>query len=164
MLGQNQGNTISDHSFGRAFDIYQVSAAWDAVERRYLQNTGKNLNAKITSKEAYMFQLDTLLTKLNSMPVHLVPDYMTISSSYADPSYSTVDNLSNKVTTRFPNLKYLKIKLENSGNSSGFIHIGFSDSRGGFYAGPNGRLATSVDSRVLASSFIDRSLLWRNTR
>ena len=97
-----QGNSITDHAFGRAFDImglYEVST--DQTERRYSRNI-----AKITTKQGYTHQLDPLLKKFHAMPPHLVPDYMAISASFTDPEYDTMtDNQTSIVNTKFLNLK-----------------------------------------------------------
>jgi hypothetical protein len=135
----SQGNSITDHAFGRAFDIMGLyENVIDHVERRYLRNI-----TKINSKQGYQHQLDTLLRKLNAMPPHLVPDYMAVSAKYVDQQYDTMEDFETSIlAVKYPNLKYLKIKRDTSAAHDNHIHISFAATRGGIYAGPNGQLAT----------------------
>lgn len=138
-----QGNSITDHAFGRAFDIMSISSV--ATDQAQRHQGAKNIT-KITTKQGYRFQLDLLLKKLNAMPPHLVPDYMAISASFTDPEYDTMnDDESNLKTsiigTKYTNLKHIKIKRDTSTAHDNHIHISFAATRGGVYTGPNGQLA-----------------------
>ena len=143
----SQSSSITDHAFGRGFDIMSIYAAYDQVERKYLKNL-----SKITSKEGYQYQLDLLLKKLNSIPQHLVPDYMAISAQYTDPEYDTYDNLTSIVGVKYPNLKYLKIKRDTTTAHNNHIHISFAATRGGVYIGPNGMLQISSSNTGLSKN------------
>lgn len=134
-----QGNNITDHAFGRAFDIMGLyENVTDQVERKYLKKI-----TKINSKQGYQHQLDVLLRKLNAMPQHLVPDYMAVSAKYIEEEYDTMDPQKTSVIgVKYPNLKHLKIKRDSSPTHDNHIHISFAATRGGIYAGPNGQLAT----------------------
>lgn len=143
----SQSSSITDHAFGRGFDIMSIYSAYDQVERKYARNL-----SKITSKEGYQYQLDLLLKKLNSIPQHLVPDYMAISAQYTDPEYDTYENLTSIVGIKYPNLKYLKIKRDTSGVHNNHIHISFAATRGGTYVGPNGVLQIAFSNTALSKN------------
>ena len=133
-----QGNSITDHAFGRAFDIMNLyQTAMDQVERKYLRRI-----TNINSKQGYDYQLHLLLTKFNAMPQHLVPDYMAISASYTGEEYDTYNNSTSIIATKYPNLGHLKVKRDTSGAHNNHIHFSFAATRGGIYTGPNGQLET----------------------
>lgn len=133
-----QGNSITDHAFGRAFDIMGLyENVTDQTERRYLRTI-----TKINSKQGYQHQLDILLRKFNAMPPHLVPDYLAISFKYIDAEYDTMKDFESSIlAVKYPNLKHIKVKRDNSGAHDNHIHMSFAATRGGVYIGPNGQLA-----------------------
>lgn len=148
----SQTNTITDHAFGRAVDIMSVYSSYDQVERKY----SKNLNL-ITTKEGHLYQLDLILKKMNAMPQHLIPDYIAVGAKFVDETYDTFSPKGGKLKSLYPNLKYLKLKRDESGAHNNHFHISFSPERGGRYLGRNGSLdnaAQSMNSRL--NSVVDQ--------
>lgn len=149
----SESNSITDHAFGRAVDIMSVYSAYDQVERKY----AKNLNA-ITTKEGHVYQLDLILKKMNAMPQHLIPDYIAVGAKFVDESYDYYGKYKgSKLTSMYPNLRFLKLKRDESGAHNNHFHISFSPERGGRYLGRNGSLdnaTQSMSSRI--NSMVDQ--------
>lgn len=143
----SQSGSITDHAFGRAVDIMSVNPSYDQVERKYL----KNLSA-ITTKDGHLYQLNVLLTKMNAMPQHLIPDYIAVSASFVDEAYDTYSSKAGKLKSMYPNLGYLKLKRDESGAHNNHFHISFAPERGGRYVGPNGSLQNAVLKNIFGSS------------
>lgn len=135
-----QENTITDHAFGRAFDFFSILPVNNSAERKY----EKNLD-KITTKEGYQYQLNVFLSKLNAMPLHLIPDFICVSSKFVDASYDTYQSKTNSLATKYPKLKYLKLKRDLTGHDN-HIHISFAPARGGIYNGPASLTSASSGS------------------
>lgn len=143
----SQSNTITDHAFGRAVDIMSIYASYDQVERRY----SKNLSA-ITTKDGHLYQLDILLRKMNSMPSHLIPDYIAVSAAFVDEAYDTYSPKGGKVKSMYPNLVNLKLKRDESGAHNNHFHISFAPERGGRYVGPNGSMQNILQKNSSTTS------------
>ena len=120
-IDKNNKNSISDHVFGRAFDIRSVGDY-----------------GVIRGKERYAVALDIVLQKLNTMPQPLMPDLIVIDPDVAKDKgigegYESADTA---IKTQYPNLKYVNFEFgpEHTDN----IHISFSPQRGGKYIGSGG--------------------------
>jgi hypothetical protein len=120
-IDKNNKNSISDHVFGRAFDIRSVGDY-----------------GVIRGKERYAVALDIVLQKLNTMPQPLMPDLIVIDPDVAKDKgigegFESVDTA---IKTQYPNLKYVNFEFgpEHTEN----IHISFSPQRGGKYIGSGG--------------------------
>jgi hypothetical protein len=120
-IDKNAKNSISDHVFGRAFDIRSVGDY-----------------GAIRGKERYAIALDIVLQKLNTMPQPLLPDLIVIHPDVAKDKgigegYEKIDTA---IKTQYPNLKYINFEFgpEHTEN----IHISFSPQRGGKYIGSGG--------------------------
>jgi hypothetical protein len=120
-IDKNSKNSISDHVFGRAFDIRSVGDY-----------------GVIRGKERYAVALDIVLQKLNTMPQPLMPDLIVIDPDVAKDKgigegFESVDTA---IKTQYPNLKYVNFEFgpEHTEN----IHISFSPQRGGKYIGSGG--------------------------
>jgi len=120
-IDKNAKNSISDHVFGRAFDIRSVGDY-----------------GVIRGKERYAVALDIVLQKLNTMPQPLMPDLIVIDPDVAKDKgigegFESVDTA---IKTQYPNLKYVNFEFgpEHTEN----IHISFSPQRGGKYIGSGG--------------------------
>lgn len=135
-----ESNTITDHAFGRAFDFFSILPVNSNSERKY----EKNLD-KITTKEGYQYQLHALLSKLNAMPLHLIPDFICVSSKFVDAAFDTYNSRNTALITRYPKLKYLKLKRDLTGHDD-HIHISFAPARGGIYNGPGSLTSASSGS------------------
>ena len=135
-----ESNTITDHAFGRAFDFFSILSVNYSSEGKYERNL-----SKITTKEGYQYQLNTLLAKLNAMPLHLIPDFICVSAKFVDPSFDTYKSGNTALTTKYPNLKYLKLKRDLTGHND-HIHISFAPSRGGIYNAEGSLTSASFNS------------------
>jgi len=120
-IDKSSKNSISDHVFGRAFDIRSVGDY-----------------GVIKGKERYALALDIVLQKLNTMPQPLMPDLIVIHPDVAKDKgigegYGAVDTA---IKTQYPSLKYVNFEFgpEHTEN----IHISFSPQRGGKYVGSGG--------------------------
>jgi len=121
-IDANNTNAISDHAFGRAFDIDAIGS---------FRNFDK-------SKEHYAASLNYVLSRLNSMPMQLIPDLIIISPDVAKDLgvMEGFDSESTALKTMYPNLKY--VDFESASAHKDNIHISFSHSRAGQYIGSPG--------------------------
>ena len=131
-IDKNSKNSISDHVFGRAFDIRSVGDY-----------------GVIRGKERYAAALDMVLQKLNTIPQPLMPDLIVIDPDVAKDKgvgegYGEVDTA---IKTQYPNLKYVNFEFgpEHTDN----IHISFSPQRGGKYIGSGGWKTADAASQLL---------------
>ena len=120
-IDKNNKNSISDHVFGRAFDIRSVGDY-----------------GVIRGKERYAVALDIVLQKLNTMPQPLMPDLIVIDPDVAKDKGigEGFESADTAIKTQYPNLKYVNFEFgpEHTEN----IHISFSPQRGGKYMGSGG--------------------------
>jgi hypothetical protein len=126
-IDEKNTNTISDHVFGRAFDIDKIGS---------FENFGR-------SKEHYTASLNYVLGRLNSMPMQLIPDLIVISSDVAKDIgvMEGYDSESTPLKMMYPNLKY--VNFESADEHKDNIHISFSPNRAGQYIGSPGWKAVS---------------------
>jgi hypothetical protein len=131
-IDKNNKNSISDHVFGRAFDIRSVGDY-----------------GVIRGKERYAIALDIVLQKLNTMPQPLMPDLIVIDPDVAKDKgigegFESVDTA---IKTQYPNLKYVNFEFgpEHTEN----IHISFSPQRGGKYIGSGGWKTSDASAQQL---------------
>jgi len=121
-IDPNNSNAISDHVFGRAFDIEGVGS---------FTNLQK-------SKEHYAAAFAFLLARLSTLPQSLLPDLIIISSDVArdigvKEGFESANFI---IKTQYPSLKY--INFEGSEHHKSNIHISFGPSRAGRYVGSPG--------------------------
>lgn len=127
-LDANNTNTISDHAFGRAFDIDALGS---------FSNFGK-------SKEHYASSLHYVLSRLNSLPLQLIPDLIVISPDVAKDLGvgEGFESESTAIKTLYPQLKY--VNFESNEHHKDNIHISFSPNRAGQYIGSPGWTSSST--------------------
>lgn len=130
-INKDNKNSISDHVFGRAFDIRSVG----------------DFSTLSGSKERYAAALDMVLQKLNLLPQPLMPDMITIHPDVAkdkgiNEGFESVDTA---IKTQYPNLKHVNFSFGTEHTDN--IHISFSPQRGGKYSGSNGWLTGSGASQ-----------------
>lgn len=90
------------------------------------------------------------------MPAHLIPSIMIVDANLVGEDYDTTETL-NKVHTEYTGLIDMQIKRQENYNR-GFIHIGFSEDRGGEYAGTQGALrpvSAGTDRPASGNPFFD---------
>jgi hypothetical protein len=141
LTGINSGTAqkrsyITDHAFGRAFDI-------DA----FFSQGDKYVNVGSSQKE-YLRQLDLFLSVLNTAPEHLLPDYIKIGNWCPDEYTKDpggVTPIVGKMVEKYSKLRYVKIAKDAPDDSThkSHIHISFSPARAGKYTGPNGQMSMS---------------------
>lgn len=135
-IDPNNTNTISDHVFGRAFDIDAIGS---------FSNFGK-------SKEHYAASLNYVLSRLNTMPMQLIPDVITISPDVAKDigQLEGFESENHPLKTMYPNLKYTNI--ESAPDHKDNIHISFSPNRAGQYIGSAGWVSTTKSQASTSDS------------
>lgn len=121
-IDQKNTNTMSDHVFGRAFDIDSIGS---------FSNFGK-------SKEHYAASLNYVLSRFDTMPMQLIPDLILINPDVARDLgvMEGFDAESTALKTMYPNLKY--VNFESAPEHKNNIHISFSHNRAGQYLGSPG--------------------------
>jgi len=121
-IDQNNTNTISDHVFGRAFDIDAIGS---------FANLGK-------SKEHYASSLHYVLSRLNTLPMQLIPDLIVFHPEVAKDLGvgEGFESESTPIKTMYPNLKFVNFEFASEHEDN--IHISFSPDRGGQYIGSPG--------------------------
>lgn len=128
-IDKNSKNSISDHVFGRAFDITQVA----------------DYSSMGSTKERYAIVLDKVLQRLNTMPLPLIPDLIIIHPDVAKDKGigEGFESLDTAIKKQYGNLKYVNFEFgpEHTNN----IHISFSPQRGGKYIASSG-IGWIVDS------------------
>lgn len=122
------GDSITDHAFGRAFDI------------SYVAKQGEKLPPMTSGKAAYILHLDNLLRGLSTAPQHLLPDVILVNE-FVGSDYANNNNNGtiSKASVVNENLKYVKIILTKTGHTD-HIHMAFAPQRGGIYASVDGSL------------------------
>lgn len=129
-LDPNNTNTISDHVFGRAFDIDTIGS---------FSNLGK-------SKEHYAASMHYVLSRLSSLPLQLIPDLIVIHPTVAKDMGvgEGFETESTAIKTLYPALKY--VNFESSDHHKNNIHISFSPNRAGQYIGSPGWSSEKTDN------------------
>lgn len=131
--GTKEDGSLSDHGFGRAYDIYftgdlngEKYSPWD--------NAG--------NVEIYRKAMDVLMTALSTLPIHIMPDIIVhmpeLAAEYGVRAGHDADDAAVKL--KYPNLKY--IKFHPDAKHRNHIHISFSAARAGVYTGPGGAFTT----------------------
>jgi hypothetical protein len=138
MSAVQPGSFVSDHVFGRAFDI---GATGDINKSEVI-----NFNSQGSDANIYRKGLDYLLLALNSAPANLIPDSIAIHGGLAAEFgvQSGQEDINGPLLTLYPNLKYTNFSGDDQHKSH--IHMSFSGARGGIYTGPNGELGVEVGS------------------
>lgn len=133
-----EGEYITDHALGRAFDIDIIGPlnSPNSKDRVVIASEG-------AKKDRYIKALSQLFEALSSAPLHLVPDLFGVSIDLNE-EYGIGEGYeaeSAKIKTLFPCIKYAGFSSDTAHRTH--IHMSFSGSRSGIYAGPGGMLAGS---------------------
>jgi cell wall-associated NlpC family hydrolase len=137
---QGRPDSISDHVFGRAFDIQKIG------------RKGSGLSRISEDSTQYRQQLEVFLEALNTVPEHLMPDLIVLHPNLSSV-YQITDGFEDSRTPikqKYPRLRY--IDFETSQEHKGHIHISFSGERAGRYTGPSGRLTQVTNASTSSSS------------
>lgn len=140
-ISKDATNAISDHVFGRAFDIRSVG--------KY-----SNLGA---SKETYAQALDDFLAKLSLLPAPLIPDLITIHPDVAREKGigEGFESINTPIKTQYPQLKHVNFEFGTEHTDN--IHISFGPQRAGVYMGQTGWKTTPLTSKDDFSDITDNS-------
>lgn len=139
LTSAESGDYISDHVFGRGFDIMALGPL-DGSD--YIKFDGEGSR----DSNRYRKGLEFLLAALNTAPSHIVPDCVTFHEKLG-PEYGVSkgnEEVNAPIKTKYPNLKYVNFGA-NSGHNN-HIHISFSGARGGIYTGPGGQMGVETGS------------------
>jgi len=129
------GDTISDHVFGRGFDINYIGLKTDSVL--------SNVEALASNPEEYKKLLELLLEELNTIAatqLYLIPDLIVFHSALGS-GYGVKRGLEgpdSEIGKKYPNLQY--VNFSSDSNHDDHIHMSFSGARAGKYVGPGGLL------------------------
>ena len=126
-----EGNTLSAHGFGRAFDLMNGTSL-----------SGTFYDLESLNLETFRGFMDMFLTAINSFPMHLIPDLLgfddRLKTEYGVSEDKDADDAAIKL--RFPNLKHVRW-YPDSGHRN-HLHIAFSPARSGIYTGAGGAFTT----------------------
>jgi len=130
----SKGTVISDHVFGRGFDIMRIGRTKESI-----------VPFKPSDVNDYENKLEILLDALSTVPMPLLPDLIMIHPQVAT-KIGVADGLEGPETAikiKYPNLKYVNFGTDN--NHDDHIHVSFSSERAGRYIGSEG-LITSTNT------------------
>jgi hypothetical protein len=137
-------DNVSDHVFGRAFDIMRIGTSSDQL---------KDLSLDVGEYES---QLTLLLVALNSFPDYLKPDLIVVHQGLA-AKYGIGRGLEGDNTLikqMYPGLRYVNFAADDSHKNH--IHISFSPERAGLYTGAGGQMNTARSlGSITGSSWAD---------
>lgn len=129
--GIRDGTSASNHLFGRAIDIFQIS---DKSGNSYnISNNGADV-------DVYRSAFEIFMSAVNSMPDHIKPDMIIVGSHIAQ-EYGIVhgtEEASAKIFSKYPGCKYIGFHPDPGTGHRDHIHVGFSAARSGIYTGPGG--------------------------
>lgn len=129
--GIRDGTSASNHLFGRAIDIFQIT---DRSGNSY------NISNNGTDVDVYRSAFETFMSAVNSMPDHLKPDMIIIGSHIAQ-EYGIIpgtEESSAKIFSKYPGCKYIGFHPDPGNGHRDHIHVGFSAARSGIYTGSGG--------------------------
>lgn len=142
-------DSISDHVFGRAFDIGVVSSS-DGSSIVNLESEGGNIDRH---REALYMLLEALDNMALQTP-YLLPD-LIVCSPDLNSELGIIDGLepdNAPVKIRYRNLRY--VNFYSDSNHRSHIHVSWSAARSGRYAGPGGALSVPTFEWIDGSSSI----------
>ncbi len=127
-----QSGSISDHVFGRAFDITNIGVGAESIEQ------------VSTSDIKYETQLDVLFQALNSVPMSLLPDLIVMHPEVGRKMgvAEGLEGLDNAIKIKYPNLKYVNFHMNE--HHKDHIHLSFGAERAGKYVGSDGLIMSTT--------------------
>jgi hypothetical protein len=127
-----ENNSVSDHAFGRGFDIMAVG------------NSAIPITALSKNIETYRQGLHLLLTTLNGLTQDLHPDLIVVHDQLMAElgiAESGLEGANAAVRTKYPNLgKFVNFAVDSSHRDH--IHVSFSPQRAGSFITPE--IATAI--------------------
>ena len=137
---------LSDHTFGRAIDIFRVGRlnSSDIIEL-----------GTVPPKERYDSAVQILIEALADVPQYLMPDLIVVSSDLQS-DYGTVSGnepMTAPIKLNKPYLEY--VNFHAASDHRNHIHLSFSGMRSGRYVGPGGAMVisgTQLSSQGTSSS------------
>ena len=127
-----KGTVISDHVFGRGFDMMKIGRTKESILAFQPENPND-----------YETKLYYLLDALSTVPMPLLPDLIMIHPQVAT-RIGVADGLEGVETAikiKYPNLKYVNFGTDD--NHTDHIHMSFSSERAGKYIGSEGLIVST---------------------
>lgn len=148
-------NSVSDHAFGRGFDIFSVGLSKDSAI---------SVNPVVPAQQ-YMKALDVLLQYIQQLPQELHPDLIMVSDALKN-DLGITDNLEGNDSAfrkKYPNLaKFVNIGCD--ANHTNHIHISFGSQRAGSILSPSQILVQQNGITTPESAVVYRSYIWRTRK
>lgn len=130
----SEGNTVSDHSFVRAIDIFEIGTRSTDAGSRSIVDV---YNLETRNVDIYRQALDILLTKISSLSQALHPDLIIVHRDLAQ-EYGITQGLEQSdsvIRQKYPTLaSFVNFSADASHNNH--IHISFSAQRAGSFLTP----------------------------
>jgi hypothetical protein len=127
-----ENNTVSDHAFGRGFDIMAVG------------NSATSPNKLSTNIDTYRQGLHLFLTTLNGLTQDLHPDLIVVHDQLMSElgiAENGLEGANAAVRTKYPNLaRFVNFAVDSSHRDH--IHVSFSAQRAGSFITPE--IATAI--------------------
>lgn len=115
-----EGDGLSDHAFGRGFDIFSVT---DGEKECSFENAG-------TNADGYRDGLDILFRKIATLPKFLQPDCIVFSNDIGTTKYGSRD--SQHIVSQYSGLgPHINIFFDDSGIHDNHVHLSFGWTRAG---------------------------------
>ena len=144
-----KGTVISDHVFGRGFDMKKIGRTKESI-----------LGFQPENPDDYETKLYLLLDALSTVPMPLLPDLIMIHPQVAT-KIGVADGLEGPETAikiKYPNLKYVNFGTDD--NHKDHIHMSFSSERGGRYIGSEGLItSTNTETAPIVTDEVRASLV-----
>jgi len=142
-----EGDGISDHAFGRGFDIFSIT---DGQKEYSFRNAG-------TNADGYRDGLDILFRKMATLPKFLQPDCVVLSNDIGTTKYGSRE--SQHIMSLYSGLgPHINIFFDDSGIHDNHVHLSFGWTR----AGNPEKLKFSSSSYYSTPSATDGTMLIGN--
>jgi hypothetical protein len=134
----SSNNSITDHAFGRAIDIFAV---------------GQSIRDKISFKnpvpsaQVYLDGLKLLLQYIEALPQELHPDLIVVSDQISNQLgiVSGLEDSSTAVKKMFPNLS-VSVNFHSDSSHRNHIHLSFASKRSGVILPPVGKMPVTGET------------------
>lgn len=137
----SENNSVSDHSFGRGFDIEEIGV----TKQEAIMLAKKN-------KKEYKNALELLLTHIQNFPASLHPDLIVISQDLITDfgiNEKGLEDANSQIRKQFPNLaKHVNFGADTSHRNH--IHISFGPVRAGSFITPE--IAAEISGTTYSGS------------
>ena len=122
-----EDNSVSDHAFGRGFDIFNIGVT-----------KAQAIDLKKINKKEYRQALELMLTHIQNLPPSLQPDLIVISSDLITDlgiNEKGLEDANSQIRKQFPNIAP-HVNFGADGSHRNHIHISFGPVRAGSFVTP----------------------------